>query len=136
MRGRQVVGNLPRPVWRSIVDDQEAEALVRQDALRQHRQVVPFVVRRDDDHYIHERICARANTTLAATMSVGSSTGIRKRSCGKKMSPVRTTDAASSTSGVAALSRRSSLGSPSTANGKRRQYGITVASRYFVECSV
>ena len=46
---RERVGDRARAVRRSVVDDQHAEARVREHAAREDRQVVALVVRRDDD---------------------------------------------------------------------------------------
>ena len=54
MLGRQPIRDRARPVRRSVVDDEQAEAVVLQDAGGQQRQVLAFVVRRDDDEYVRQ----------------------------------------------------------------------------------
>src|SRR5260221_4643007 len=49
----QLVRDRPRPVRGSIVDDEQAEAVVREDAGRQQREVLAFVIGRRDDEDVH-----------------------------------------------------------------------------------
>ena len=100
---RERVGDRPGAVGRAIVDDQHAEARVREHAAHEDRQVLALVIGRDDDEdgrwCVHDSERPPASAA-AAMMSTGSITGIRNRSCGKNTRPTRIDDAASSNSDV------------------------------------
>ena len=132
----------PGAVRRSVVDDQHAEAVVREHAAREHRQVLALVVGRDDDEDVQWRGHDRGRldelpaSAAADTISAGSITGIRNRSCGKKTRPTRIADAAERAAAIPAGVRlRHSRRAPATANGRTSRYGATDATRYLRECS-
>ena len=83
-------------------------------------------------------VCAAraAITVEAQTITVGSMTGMRKRSCGKKDESGQhdRQREEQQRGGRAAAARQPEQ--PVNASGASSAYGITDASRYLVECSV
>jgi hypothetical protein len=77
----------------------------------------------------------------AVTMSAGSITGNRNRSCGKKIRPAANVAAAMSQSGaglVPAVRARTAVRhrhAPPAANGSKSRYGAAEAILYLAECS-
>src|SRR5262249_51008907 len=133
----EAVGNRARPVGRAVVHDEQAEARVLQHARREQREVILFVIGRRDYENVH-RSCVRSLQIRAAvTISAGSITGRRNRSCGKKMSPARIVDAAISHNGSRACVAYAPRAprTPATAAARTSPYEITEAAKYRDECT-
>src|SRR5687767_4129812 len=102
MTSREIVRHLARAIGRAVIHNEQPETWVREDTLREDRQVLTLVVRRDNDDDVLRRHArppvvesereaaqpgagAEPSIAAAAMMSTGSITGMRKRSCGKKI---------------------------------------------------
>ena len=55
MLAREILGDTPGTVWRSIVNDQDSHVRLRQKSVDEHREIVALVVGRYDD----KRACSR-----------------------------------------------------------------------------
>ena len=134
---RQAIGDLPRAVRRPVVDHQHAEAVAREHACDEQRQVLALVVRRDDDEYVRRASRAgRPARPEAADDQRRIDHRNPKRSCGKKRGRRAPRSAASSTERRRRLRRAPEAPAhPPTANGSRSRYGTADAARYLAECS-
>ena len=139
---RQLVGHRAGAVRRLVVDDQHAVADAgRESAPTSDRQVLAFVVGRDDDRTFM-RVSRRRRAASQArrrreTISAGSMTGIRNRSCGKNTRHTSSDDAASSSSGdrQASGAARAAHAPRQRRTAARARYGTTDAPKYSGECS-
>src|SRR5262249_34671346 len=107
-----------------------------EDGGDERRQVLALVVGRYDDESVHRCIARPTRLAAAATINVGSITGVRNRSWGKNTIDTQTAEAASSRSATGRRGLRQIVRAPAAAIGSRSRYGTTDAAMNRVECSV
>src|SRR5262245_856638 len=79
----QCVGHFASAIRRRVVDHEHAKTGMAEDGGDEQRQVLALVVGRYDDESVHRCITRPTRLAAAATINVGSMTGVRNRSWGK-----------------------------------------------------